>query len=246
MDVALEIKNITKKYRSLVALDDVSFNVKSGEVVAILGPNGAGKSTLMKIISGYLLPDSGTVEIQGVDIRSDLVGVKKKIGYMPENNPLYPHLNVWESLNNSVNLHGISKMKKREFLDYAIQATGLQSSLKKSIASLSKGYKQRVGLAQVLSVNPDILLLDEPTEGLDPIQRKEIRNVIKEIGKKRTVLISTHVMQEVEAMCSRILIINKGKIVLDKSVRSIKTLLNKKKITLEELFCDTVLKSYEK
>ncbi|BCX14138.1 MAG: gliding motility-associated ABC transporter ATP-binding subunit GldA [Candidatus Dojkabacteria bacterium] len=245
MGLVLEVKNVTKNYGKVRALDDISFTVKAGEVVALLGPNGAGKSTLMKLISGFLIPDTGEVRVCGYSTYKDILSVQKKIGYMPENNPLYPHLTVIESLNNSLNLHGVWGRKRKEALEYAIESTGLQNYLNKSVATLSKGYKQRVGLAQVLVVDPELLLLDEPTEGLDPIQRIEIRNVIKEIGKKRTVLISTHVMQEVEAMCSRVLIIAKGKLLVDKSIKSIKTTINQKNITLEKLFCEIVLKAYE-
>jgi ABC-2 type transport system ATP-binding protein len=246
MDKALEIIDVTKKYENITALNDVSLVVESGEVVAILGPNGAGKSTLMKLISGYMIPDYGIIKVKGLDMKEKLLRVQKKIGYMPESNPLYQHLTVLESINHFLNLHSIFGKRRKKLLEYAIESTGLQNHTKKIISSLSKGYKQRVGLAQVLAVDPEILLLDEPTEGLDPIQRIEIRNVIKDIGKKRTVLISTHVMQEVDAMCSRIIILSNGKVLLDKSIKSVKTILSKRGINLEKLFCDTVMSSYEK
>jgi len=209
----IELKNIIKKYGDISAVDDLSFKINSGEIVGFLGPNGAGKSTTMKIIAGFLLPDKGEVLLDGKNIQEDPITAKTIIGYMPENNPLYKEMLVKEAIDYTMTLHNIAKDKRAEKIKYVVEATGLESVYYRPISELSKGYKQRVGLAQVLVNDPKVLILDEPTEGLDPNQRAEIRQLIKDLGKDRTVIISTHVMQEVEAMCSQIIIINKGKLV---------------------------------
>lgn len=211
----IELQNIVKRYGSLTAVDDLSLKINTGDILGLLGPNGAGKSTTMKIISGFLIPDSGEVLIEGINIKDDLVSAKRAIGYMPENNPLYKDLLVEDAINMALDLHGVPAEIRNERIDYVVKSTGLEKVFYKPISELSKGYRQRVGLAQVLVHDPKILILDEPTEGLDPNQRAEIRNLIKQLGKDRTVIISTHVMQEVEAMCNRVVIINHGKTVHD-------------------------------
>ncbi len=213
----IEVKSITKFYGTHKALGGVSFKIDAGEIVGLLGPNGAGKSTTMKIMSGFLIPDEGTVTLDGQDIQNDIISAKEKIGYMPENNPLYKDMLVKDSIEYALKLHKVPVAQRKDRIKYVVNATGLKEVYYRPISELSKGYKQRVGLAQVLVNDPKILILDEPTEGLDPNQRTEIRNLIKKLGQERTVIISTHVMQEVEAMCSRIIIVNKGKVVKDGS-----------------------------
>lgn len=214
----IKINNITKKYNELTAVDNLSLEINKGEVIGLLGPNGAGKSTTMKLISGFLIPDSGDILVDNVSIIENPLEIKRRLGYMPENNPLYKELRVVDVLNNALKLHTIEKEKWVEYIDYAVKVTGLENVYYRNISELSKGYKQRVGIAISLIHKPDILILDEPTEGLDPNQRSEIRKLIKELGKDKTVIISTHVMQEVEAMCNRVVIINKGKLIYDDSI----------------------------
>lgn len=213
----VEIKNITKKYENTLAVNNLSLTIGKGEVVGLLGPNGAGKSTTMKIITGLIIPDEGDVIINGKSIRDFPAFGKKRIGFMPESNPLYKEMLVKEAIEYSLSLSNVSKLKYKERIDYVVKATGLEKVFYRPIAELSKGFKQRVGLAQVLVSDPEILILDEPTEGLDPNQRNEIRNLITELGKDKTVIISTHVLQEVELMCNRIVIINRGEVVKDGS-----------------------------
>lgn len=213
--MSIIVENITKKYGEQKALDNVSFNIKAGEIVGLLGPNGAGKSTMMKIITCFIPPTDGIVSVYGNDIFEHSLEVRKKVGYLPENNPLYLDLYVKEYLEFVAGIYKIKNIKAR--VDEMIELTGLQIERKKKIGALSKGYRQRVGLAQALIHNPDVLILDEPTSGLDPNQLAEIRNLIIEIGKEKTVMLSTHIMQEVEAMCDRVIIIDKGKIVADAS-----------------------------
>jgi len=213
--MSIKVSEITKLYREQKALDNVSFEIKQGEIVGLLGPNGAGKSTLMKIITCFLPPTSGKVLVYDKNIVENSIEVKKLIGYLPENNPLYTDMYVREFLEFVAGIHKISVDNKRHRVDEMIEITGLTAERKKKIAELSKGYRQRVGLAQALIHNPEVLILDEPTSGLDPNQIVEIRNLIKEIGKEKTVMLSTHIMQEVEAICQRSIIINKGQIVAD-------------------------------
>jgi len=212
--MSIEVKNITKVYGEQKALDSISFSVNKGEIVGFLGPNGAGKSTLMKILTTYLTADEGEASINGFDVLTQSKQVQQSVGYLPEHNPLYLDLYVREYLEFNADLHKVSKSK----IDEVIQLTGLTPESHKKIGELSKGYRQRVGLATALLHNPEVLILDEPTTGLDPNQLVEIRELIKNIGKDKTVFLSTHIMQEVEAICDRIIIINKGKLVEDASI----------------------------
>ncbi len=215
----IQLTDVIKKYGEYTAVNKLSLKIDKGEIIGLLGPNGAGKSTTMKIMSGYLIPDYGTVTIDGKDFQTSDVDLKRIIGYMPENNPLYKEMKVNEALRYAAVLNGVTNLKDR--MDFVIKATAIDGVLKKTINELSKGYKQRVGLAIALIHDPKILILDEPTEGLDPNQRNEIRNLIKDLGQERTVIISTHVLQEVEAMCNRIIIVNQGNVVLDDSKENI-------------------------
>ena len=230
--MSLSVKNITKQYKKQIAVDDISFEIKSGEIVGFLGPNGAGKSTTMKIISCFIPPTKGTVTVCGFDVSNDDLKVKKKVGYLPESNPLYYDMYVIEFLSFIASLHKINNKKER--IKEMIEMVGLQNEQHKKIGTLSKGYKQRVGLAQAIIHDPDVLILDEPTSGLDPNQIIEIRELIKNFGKDKTVLLSTHIMQEVESMCDRVIIINEGKLVADDSVESIKK--GNKKSNMEDIF----------
>jgi ABC-2 type transport system ATP-binding protein len=215
--MSIEVQNISKKYGDQKALDNVSFSVKKGEIVGFLGPNGAGKSTLMKILTTYLTADSGTAVVNEHDVISAQKEVQKSVGYLPEHNPLYLDLYVREYLAFNADLHKVSKSR----IDEVITLTGLTPESHKKIGELSKGYRQRIGLATALLHNPDVMILDEPTTGLDPNQLVEIRDLIKNIGKDKTVFLSTHIMQEVEAICDRIIIIDKGKIVTDKKLNNL-------------------------
>jgi len=210
----IDVQNVTRFYGRQKALDDVSFHVGKGEVVALLGPNGAGKSTMMKIITCFIPQHAGQVSVCGYDVVSQSLEVKKTTGYLPENNPLYHDMYVREYLEFVARLYRLGK-KARVRVDEMIGATGLQREQKKKIGALSKGYRQRVGLSQALIHDPEVLILDEPTSGLDPNQLDEIRQLIREVGREKTVLLSTHIMQEVEAICDRVIIMHKGKIVAD-------------------------------
>jgi|TARA_B110000971_G_C19997956_1_gene495285 ABC-2 type transport system ATP-binding protein len=212
--MSIEIKNVTKIYGLQKALNEVSFTVNQGEILGFLGPNGAGKSTLMKIISCYIPPTEGTVIVDGYDVREDSLEIRKRVGYLPEHNPLYLDMYVKEYLTFIAGIHKLNK--KKEKLSNVIDLVGLGLEQNKKIGQLSKGYKQRVGLAQALIHDPKVLILDEPTSGLDPNQLAEIREVIKNIGKEKTVMFSSHIMQEIEAICDRIVIINRGKLIVDK------------------------------
>lgn len=211
----IELKNIKKLYGATVAVNDISLKINKGEIVGLLGPNGAGKSTTMKMLCGYIVPDEGVVEIDNKNLKDNMQESKSKIGYMPENNPLYKDMRVGDVLDFAMDLKNVPTGERKARMDKIVKQTGLKDVFFKQISELSKGYKQRVGIAQVLAGDPEILVLDEPTEGLDPNQRAEIRKLIKELGKNKTVIISTHVMQEVEAMCTRIILVNKGKVVVD-------------------------------
>jgi len=212
--MSIEIKNVTKIYGLQKALNEVSFTVNQGEILGFLGPNGAGKSTLIKIISCYIPPTEGTVIVDGYDVREDSLEIRKRVGYLPEHNPLYLDMYVKEYL---IFIAGIHKLnKKKEKLSNVIDLVGLGLEQNKKIGQLSKGYKQRVGLAQALIHDPKVLILDEPTSGLDPNQLADIREVIKNIGKEKTVMFSSHIMQEIEAICDRIVIINRGNLIVDK------------------------------
>ena len=212
--MSIEVQNISKSYGNQKALDNVSFSVKKGEIVGFLGPNGAGKSTLMKILTTFLNADEGLATVNGNDVNENQKAVQLSIGYLPEHNPLYLDLYIREYLAFNADVYKVSKSRIEE----VIQLTGLSPESHKKIGQLSKGYRQRVGLATALLHNPDVLILDEPTTGLDPNQLVEIRNVIKNVGKDKTVFLSTHIMQEVEAICDRVIIIDHGKIVTDKKL----------------------------
>lgn len=211
--MSVKVQNISKLYGVQKALNDISFEVKTGEIVGFLGPNGAGKSTTMKILTGFIPPSSGQAWVCGFDVEEQSLDVRRNVGYLAESNPLYYDMFVKEYLLFVAELHKLKNKKER--VKEIIAITGLEVEKNKKIGALSKGYKQRVGLAQALIHDPNVLILDEPTSGLDPIQLAEIRGVIKKIGQKKTVILSTHIMQEVEAMCDRVIIINKGKIVAD-------------------------------
>ncbi|MFK7832863.1 MAG: gliding motility-associated ABC transporter ATP-binding subunit GldA [Winogradskyella sp.] len=216
--MSIEVSNITKLYKDQKALNNVSFKVKDAEIVGFLGPNGAGKSTMMKILTTYIEPSEGSASVNGFDVASNKKKVQSSVGYLPEHNPLYTDLYVKEYLNFNANVYGTSKNRINE----VIELTGLQPEAHKKISQLSKGYRQRVGLANALLHNPEVLILDEPTTGLDPNQLVDIRNLIKTIGKEKTVFLSTHIMQEVEAMCDRVIIINKGEVVADKYLKDLR------------------------
>lgn len=212
--MSIEVNNISKSYGAQKALDNISFSIKKGEIVGFLGPNGAGKSTLMKILTTYINADEGSAMVNRHDVNTNQKAVQLSIGYLPEHNPLYLDLYVREYLAFNADVYKVAKSRIEE----VIQLTGLTTESHKKIGQLSKGYRQRVGLANALLHNPDVLILDEPTTGLDPNQLIEIRNVIKNAGKDKTVFLSTHIMQEVEAICDRVIIINNGKIVADKKL----------------------------
>jgi ABC-2 type transport system ATP-binding protein len=216
----VQVNNISKFYGNQKALDSVDLQVDKGEVVGLLGPNGAGKSTLMKILTSFIIPTYGTASINGFDVQEDALKIKQLIGYLPEHNPLYHDMYVKEYLRFVLNMYKFTKPGNRVIAD-TIQLTGLEKEQHKKIGALSKGYRQRVGLAQALIHDPDILILDEPTSGLDPNQIVDIRKIITDLGKMKTVILSTHIMQEVEAICDRVIIIDQGKIVADDSTRNL-------------------------
>jgi len=228
--MSININNVNKFYGNQQALTDISFSLKKGEIVGFLGPNGAGKSTLMKIITCYLEQDSGKVQVCDLDTVEQNLKLKAKIGYLPEHNPLYTDMYIKEYLTFVGRIYKVEDLNNR--IAEIIQQTGLTAEKSKKIGALSKGFKQRVGLAAALIHNPEILILDEPTTGLDPNQLVEIRNLIKEVGGNKTVLLSTHIMQEVDKMCNRVIIINKGKIVDDQLISN----YQKNNIDLEEHF----------
>lgn len=218
--MSIEIKNLRKIYGEQKAVNDISFAINRGEIVGFLGPNGAGKSTTMKIITGYLQADSGKATVCGIDIQEQPEESKKKIGYLPEANPLYVDMYVREYLDFVAEVHQVKNKKQK--VEEVITTVGLTPESKKKISQLSKGYKQRVGLAAALIHEPEVLILDEPTSGLDPNQIIEIRDVVKKLGQQKTILFSSHILQEVEAICDRVIIINKGNIVADDSLKSLK------------------------
>ncbi|HVZ97600.1 MAG TPA: gliding motility-associated ABC transporter ATP-binding subunit GldA [Chitinophagaceae bacterium] len=217
--MSISVSSLTKTYGSQKAIDHVSFTASNNEIVGFLGPNGAGKSTTMKIITGYLQADSGSAWVNDIDVNKNALEAKKHIGYLPEGNPLYYEMYVREYLSFTASLHKIKDAKKR--IEEVIDLTGLRNESNKKTGQLSKGYKQRVGLAASLIHDPEVLILDEPTSGLDPNQIVEIRQVIKDLGKNKTVLFSSHILQEVESICDRIIIINKGNIVADDTLSNL-------------------------
>ncbi|WP_337042892.1 gliding motility-associated ABC transporter ATP-binding subunit GldA [Emticicia sp. 17c] len=220
--MSIKVQNLSKVYGTQKAVDNISFEVNKGEIIGFLGPNGAGKSTTMKILTGYIPATDGTAEVNGFDVKTSPMQVKRNIGYLPEHNPLYLDMYVKEFLAFAGSLYGLKGRALKIKIDETIEKVGLGLEKHKKIGQLSKGYRQRVGLAQALIHNPDILILDEPTTGLDPNQLVEIRDLIKNVGKDKTVIFSTHIMQEVEAICDRVIIINRGKIVTDSTLSDLK------------------------
>jgi ABC-2 type transport system ATP-binding protein len=236
--MSITVRNIVKMYGAQRALDSVSLEIKPGEVVGLLGPNGAGKSTLMKILTCFIPPTSGEAYVCGFDILEQSIEIRKKVGYLPENNPLYPDLYVKEFLEFIAGINHrkteIGKSKIQDRISEIIEMTGLEVEQHKKIGALSRGYRQRVGLAQVLIHDPEVLILDEPTSGLDPNQLLGIRSLIQSIGKEKTVVMSTHIMQEVEAICSRAIIIHKGRIIADDTTRNLQHLSGSRNVVKVE------------
>ena len=227
--MSIKVEALTKVYETQKAVNNISFELKKGEIVGFLGPNGAGKSTTMKIITGYLPPTSGKATVCGFDVQERPMEVRRRLGYLPEANPLYFEMYVREYLEFSAGIHKLGNDSKKR-IEEMIAMTGLGKEAHKKIGALSKGYKQRVGLAQAMLHNPEVLILDEPTSGLDPNQIIEIRDLIKNIGSQKTVLLSTHIMQEVQAMCSRVIIINNGNIVADDSIEHLRQVNTKQDV----------------
>ena len=231
--MSLVTDQLTKIFGEQTAVNQVSIRIDAGEIVGFLGPNGAGKSTTMKMITGYIQPTSGTATIDGISVLDNPLEIKKKVGYLPEHNPLYKDLYVKEYLLFVAGLHNLANRKER--VQEVIELTGLTKEQHKQIHQLSKGYKQRVGLAQAIIHDPEVLILDEPTSGLDPNQLREIRQLIRDIGRNKTVLFSSHILQEVEALCDRIIIINQGNIIADSPITEITALLQGQKILFIQL-----------
>ncbi|QEC51042.1 ABC-2 type transport system ATP-binding protein [Anseongella ginsenosidimutans] len=225
----IEVQELTKRYGKQLAVDHISFGASGGSVVGLLGPNGAGKSTTMRMLAGYIPPSSGTAKINGYDVVRQSMLARKSTGYLPENNPLYPHMYVREYLGFMGALHGMNRKKQR--IEEVIGLTGLGPESHKKLGQLSKGYRQRAGLAQALLHDPPVLILDEPTSGLDPNQLSGMRQLIRDLGREKTVILSTHIMQEVELLCKDVLIINKGKIVADDELKALTAVRS-----LEEVF----------
>jgi ABC-2 type transport system ATP-binding protein len=219
----ISLKNVSKKFGSLQAVDNLSLNIDKGEVVGLLGPNGAGKSTTMRLLTGYLYPDAGSITINGIDVVQNPTAAQELLGYLPENNPLYKDMLVADFIKLSADLKHIQRSKYQDALAFAVDSTNLHHVFYQPIGELSKGYKQRVGLAAALIHQPELLILDEPSEGLDPNQRTETRALIKNLSKKHTIILSTHVMQEVTAVCDRIIIINHGKLIADGTQEQLST-----------------------
>jgi len=240
--MSIVVQDVTKFFGEQKALDNISFEVKTGEIVGFLGPNGAGKSTMMKIITGFIPASSGNVTVNGLAVEVDNLEVKKQIGYLPENNPLYPEMYIREYLGFVASIYNTG-LSKKMLIDNIIELTGLSPEQNKKICSLSKGYRQMVGLAQALIHNPAVLILDEATTGLDPNQIVDIRNLIKEAGKKKTVMLSTHIMQEVEAICDRVIIIDNGIIVADELKSNIYSKIKRPKQIIQVEFDKNILES---
>lgn len=229
--MSISVKHLTKYYGNQAAVDNISFKAKNGEILGFLGPNGAGKSTTMKIITGFIPATEGDVEVCGMNIKNDVLKIQQRIGYLPENNPLYLDMYVKEYLSFIGKIYKISNVKDR--VNEVIELVGLQKEQHKVIGALSKGYRQRVGLAQAIIHDPDVLILDEPTSGLDPNQLEEIRSLIKKIGQQKTVMLSTHIMQEVEAICDRVIIIKNGKLVANERANELQNDRNLQVIYVE-------------
>lgn len=241
--MSIKVNHVTKKYDQQLALNDVNLDIEKGRIVGLLGPNGAGKSTLMKIITCFIPPTEGTVSVEGYDILDNPMEVRRCVGYLPEHNPLYLDMYVREYLEFVAGIHQITGNEAKKRIDEMIEKTGLTIEKRKKIGALSKGYRQRVGLAQAMMHNPSVLILDEPTSGLDPNQLIEIRALITELGKEKTVLLSTHIMQEVEAMCPEIIIINKGVVVANDTIENIKmNVMHRADASIEECFQALTLK----
>jgi len=236
--MSIIVKNVVKTYGKQNALDEVSFTINSGEIVAFLGPNGAGKSTMMKIITGFIPQTQGEVFVNNQKIDADAIEIRNQIGYLPENNPLYLDMYVKEYLLFIANLYKLDRPKEK--VEMMIEKTGLTRESHKKIAALSKGYRQRVGLAQALIHDPSVLILDEPTTGLDPNQIVEIRDLISEIGKENTVMLSTHIMQEVEAICDKIIIINKGKLIANDTTEKVQKMIKQEYQQIEVEFSENI------
>jgi ABC-2 type transport system ATP-binding protein len=233
--MSITVSSLTKVYGSQKALDALSFSVQPGEILGFLGPNGAGKSTTMKILTGYIPQTSGSAEVCGFNLETQSLAARKCIGYLPELNPLYTDMYIKEYLLFTAGMMGMKGKSAEDAVESMIAKTGISPERKKKIGQLSKGYKQRVGLAAALLHNPKVLILDEPTSGLDPNQVVEIRNLIKEIAKDKTVIFSTHIMQEVEALCSRVIIINKGKLVADNDIAGLQQMMRKHYVVKAEI-----------
>ena len=216
--MSIEVQSVTKSYETQLALNEISFSASKGEIIGFLGPNGAGKSTMMKILTGFILPTKGTVFISGINVLKNPIEAKAHIGYLPEQNPLYEDMYVKEYLQFQASIFKVPK----ETIETVVNTVGLKPEVHKKIGQLSKGYQQRVGIAAAIIHNPDVLVLDEPTTGLDPNQIQEIRTLIKELGKDKTILFSTHIMQEVDAVCDRVIIIKKGELLVDKPIKELK------------------------
>lgn len=232
--MSINITHLTKEFGDQKAVDDISFRVKAGEIVGFLGPNGAGKSTTMKISTGYLPPTSGTVEIAGFDVVQNSLEVRKIVGYLPENNPLYTDMYVHEYLRFIGRLHGFKGRTLSKRVEDIINMCGLTIEQNKKIEALSKGYRQRVGLGQALIHDPDVLIMDEPTTGLDPNQIVEIRQLIKNVSADKTVIFSSHIMQEVQQLCDRVVVINSGNIVADEGIEELRKRIGGKKVVIAE------------
>ncbi len=230
----IKVEKISKSFGFVKAVKDLSFEIKKGEIVGFLGPNGAGKTTTMRMLTGFTSADSGKIIIDGKNIEEDTMSVQRKIGYLPESNPLYKDMQVSEFLNLTADLNGIKKEEKKKSLDFVVEAVDIKDVFYRPINELSKGFRQRVGIAAALIHNPEIIIMDEPTEGLDPNQRKEIRALIKKLAKDHTIIISTHIMQEASAVCDRMLIINKGKLVANGTTEELSLAAkNERLLTLE-------------
>lgn len=235
--MSIQVNNLSKNYGTQKAIDSINFEIPAGQIVGFLGPNGAGKSTTMKILTGFIPPSSGSAKICGIDVEENPLKTKELIGYLPEHNPLYLDMYVKEYLNFMAEIQGVKKIQQRT--SEIIEITGLQLEKRKKIGQLSKGYRQRVGLAQALIHDPKVLILDEPTSGFDPNQLADIRELIKKIGKEKTVLLSTHIMQEVEAICERVIVIDLGKIVADAKTKEIGQ-SNSKEIVIHIEFSENI------
>lgn len=236
----ISVENLSKSFGSIKAVDDLSFTTQKGEVVGLLGPNGAGKTTTMRLMTGFLSPDSGVVRIGDISVEESTSEAQRSIGYLPENNPLYQDMLVAEFLSLSADLKNIPAAKKRSALDFVVRAVAINEVFYRPISELSKGFQQRVGIASALLHKPPVLIMDEPTEGLDPNQRSEIRTLIKKLAKNHTIIMSTHVMQEAQAVCSRMIIINKGRLVAEGTSRELSRLAQRERVLIIEVEGDGV------